>query len=61
MSTLRKHQLIALRNRLNHMGELRDSRATEGRYADENGPPNNGPWNRKRIRIRNKINARLRG
>lgn len=50
-------RLIAIRDRLNAMGEPTHY-FTES--AHDTIPGNRSTWNRKRIRIRNKINARLR-
>ncbi|WP_182333659.1 hypothetical protein [Stenotrophomonas acidaminiphila] len=57
MTTHRRNQLIALRNRLNDLGEPMHYFIDTAR---DTIPANGGAWNRKRVRIRNKINSRLR-
>lgn len=56
MTGSRKAQLTTTRNRLNAMGEPSHYCAD---HAQDTLPANGSAWNRKRIRIRNKINARL--
>lgn len=61
MTPNRHGQLVALRTRLNGEGHLRETAATADGYAFEVRRANDSSWNRKRIRIHNRINARLRG
>jgi hypothetical protein len=55
MSPHRTTQLIALRNRLNEAGEPTHYRED----ASDTVPPNGSDWNKRRVRVRNLVNARL--
>jgi hypothetical protein len=50
-------QLVEARNRLNELGEPTHYYLD---HARDTVLGNSSAWNRKRIRVRNKINARLR-
>lgn len=56
MTNERRNQLIALRNALNDAGEPRYFYRD---HAMDTIPGNGSAWNLKRIRLRNRINARL--
>jgi hypothetical protein len=60
MTEQREAQLVALRDRLNRMGEASGYWIDDRDVAVDTFPHrNSSEWNARRIRIRNRINARL--